>query len=202
VADVFNNPTDPQPPPPLETGGKPAFLKSPAGIALAVVVVVLVLGAAAAAVWWFMQNGGSGGSNAPTVKTVVTGSTKPGSTASSATLDLPITEPQEKPLESTFTFRNIFAPTVKRPQPVVLLSSNGTTSSVDVPKDTLYLQSIDEQNGVRMATFIWNDATYGLLEGESIPDTPWKVLDIREDSVVMLYGDTEVTLTPGQGLSK
>jgi hypothetical protein len=202
VADVFNNPTDPQPPPALETGSKPAFLKSPAGIALAVVAVLLVLGAAVVAALLYMQNGGFGGSKAPTVNTVVTGSTKPGSTATSATLELPIVEPQEKPLESTFTFRNIFAPTVKKPQPVVLLSSNGATSSVDVPKDTLYLQSIDEQNGVRMATFIWNDATYTLAEGESIPGTPWKVLDIREDSVVMLFGDTEVTLTVGQGLSK
>lgn len=202
MADVFNNPTDPQAPPPLESGGKPSFLKSPAGIIVAVVVVVVLLIAAGLAVYVFLFNSGGTGVNPPTIKTVAPGSTKPGSVAASVTLELPITEPQEKPLESTFSFRNIFAPTVKRPTAVTLQSSGSSTSTLNVPADTLYLVSIDEVNGERMASFIWNDATYQLGEGDTIAGTPWKVLDIRSDSVVMLFGDTEVTLTVGQGLSK
>lgn len=203
MADVFNNPTDPQAPPPIETGGKPSFLKSPAGIVVAVVVVVVLLIAAGLAVYMFMFSSGSGGgNNPPTVSTVATGSPKPGSVAASVTLELPVTEPQEKPLESTFSFRNVFAPTVKRPTVVTLKSSGSSTSTLNVPADTLYLVSIDEVNGERMASFIWNGATYQLGEGDTLTGTPWKVLDIRSDSVVMLYGDTEVTLTVGQGLSK
>ena len=41
-----------------------------------------------------------------------------------------------------------------------------------------------------------------LSKGDTLLDTPWKVVDIGDDSVEMLYGDTEVTLTVGQGLSK
>ena len=57
-------------------------------------------------------------------------------------------------------------------------------------------------NGEKVATFIWNGQTYVLSEGESIPDSPWKVLEINDDSVVMLFGDTRVTLSTGQGLTK
>lgn len=202
MADVFNNSTDPQAPPTSETGGKPSFLKSPAGIIVAVVVVALLLVAAGLAVYLFLFSSGSGGDAPPTVRTITTGTAKPGSAGASATLELPVTEPQERPLESTFSFRNIFAPTVKRPTPFVPPSSSTSTSSLDVPADTLYLVSIDEVDGERKATFIWNDETYQLAEGDGIAGTPWKVLDIRSDSVVMLYGDTEVTLTVGQGLSK
>jgi hypothetical protein len=71
-----------------------------------------------------------------------------------------------------------------------------------VPADTLYLQSIQTTNGKRTATFIWNGATYTVGEGETLSGTPWKVVQIKENSAVMLYGDTEVTLTVAQGLSK
>jgi hypothetical protein len=202
VADVFSNPTDTEASPVVETGSKPSFLKSPAGIIVAVAVVVVLLIAAGLAVYFFLFSGGAGGDASPTVKTITTGSAKPGSVAASVTLELPVTEPQDKPLESTFSFRNIFAPTVKRPVAVVVQSSSSSTATLNVPADTLYLVSIDEVNGERMASFIWNDATYQLGEGDTISGTPWKVLDIRSDSVVMLFGDTEVTLTVGQGLSK
>ena len=47
----------------------------------------------------------------------------------------------------------------------------------------------------------WADRILG-MSGDPIADTPWKVVSIGDTSVVMLYGDTQVTLTTGQGLSK
>ena len=48
----------------------------------------------------------------------------------------------------------------------------------------------------------WNGQTYTLAEGESIPNTPWQVLEINSSTVVMLYGDARITLSVGVGISK
>ena len=50
--------------------------------------------------------------------------------------------------------------------------------------------------------FGWNGTTYTLAEGEQVDDSPWKVLEINSDSVVMLFGDTRITLSTGQGITK
>ena len=63
-------------------------------------------------------------------------------------------------------------------------------------------QSIQTVNGVKTATLIWNGTTYNAVEGDTLGDTPWKVLEVNSDSVLMLYGDTQVTLTTGQILTK
>jgi len=47
-----------------------------------------------------------------------------------------------------------------------------------------------------------NDQTYTLAAGEVISGTPWQVLSVSSTSVTMLYGDTQVTLTVGQGITK
>ncbi|HSK47989.1 MAG TPA: hypothetical protein VLA05_08310 [Coriobacteriia bacterium] len=133
-----------------------------------------------------------------------------------------------KPLSSTFVFRDVFEPTMK---PSTLPSSSqgtsttdggtsadGTTTDgtnsdgtdggdgsgddVDVPADTLLLQSVSTVDGEPVATFVWNGQTYTVGEGDQLGETPWQVLDISGNTVVMLYGDTRVTLTVGQGISK
>ncbi len=50
--------------------------------------------------------------------------------------------------------------------------------------------------------FVWNGTTYTAGAGEVIGSSPWKVVEVGTDSVVMLYGDTQVTLSLGQGISK
>ena len=57
-------------------------------------------------------------------------------------------------------------------------------------------------DGVKTATFVWNGASYTLAEDGEIPNSPWKVLQINSNSVVMLFGDTQVTLSTGEGLTK
>jgi len=140
------------------------------------------------------------------------------------------TMPGTKPLSSTFVFRDVFEPTTKPSTPAGSsqgtstadggTSADGTTSDgsnsdgtdggdgdgdgddVDVPADTLLLQSVSTADGEPVATFVWNGQTYTAGEGDQLGETPWQVLDISGNTVVMLYGDTRVTLTVGQGISK
>ena len=116
------------------------------------------------------------------------------------------TSPPEQMLDETFTFRNVFAPTVTMPstpdEPSADSPSSSTTSETpNVPADTLVLTSISTENGEPLATFIWNSAQYVVGEGDQVGDSPWEVVTINSDSVVMLYGDSQVTLTVGQGYS-
>jgi hypothetical protein len=202
---------DPQPMPPIPPAEeRVSFLASTTGkIVLGVVALVVVLAILGTIAWVFVFSAPSAG----LTNGVVAATVKPVSTTTSASPSTSDTasavEPQQKPLESTFTFRNVFAPTLAVPAPASTLSSitaesSSTTkvSASSVPQDTLFLVSIQTEDGKKTATFIWNGTTYTLSEGGTIPDTPWKVLEIGESTVVMLYGDTQVTLSTGQGLSK
>jgi type IV pilus biogenesis protein PilP len=183
------------------------FLTSSTGrliIGGAILFVVVVI--AGALTFFFLVNSGG-----PVV--VVTpppsGSSKPASPTA------PPVSPPEAGLKETFTFRNIFAPTVEPPvAPTSATSSTTATASTEPSgstttssttsgaEDTLILKSIATDNGVKVATFEWNGANYECVEGDTVDDSPWKVVKINSDSVLMLYGDSQVTLTVGQGFSK
>ncbi len=111
-------------------------------------------------------------------------------------------EPDAVPLSSIFTFRDIFDPLMK-PEPAE--EDTGTAGpdgeGVVTEPDTLYLQDIVVDNGVSMAVLWYNSTAYTLPAGGVIPETPWQVLSVGADSVVMLYGDTQVTLVIGQGVA-
>jgi hypothetical protein len=106
--------------------------------------------------------------------------------------------------DDVFTFRDIFKPLLVAP------TTTTTTTSTTIPADsltptttgTLYLQSIVTQDGVAHAVLRLDGTDYTLAAGESIPDTPWRVLRVDATSVVMLYGDTQVVLSIGQGITK
>lgn len=183
---------------------KPAgFLSSTAGkLVVGGIAVIVVLGALAAIAFFFFI-----GRTSDEVEPVVTTPTvETSGTASANTSETAEPRPEQSP-EDLFTARNVFEPTVKL---TVASDSDsdgdgGGTSdggTPDVPADTLYLAGVSTVDGEPVAELIWNGETYSLGEGESIPGTPWKVLSISGDTVVMLYGDSRVTLTVGQGLSK
>jgi len=208
VADIPDNLDPPQPVEPSGTSEqRVGFFGSTVGkvvLALAALVVVLIVIGLFA--WFFLLNS-SAPQSGPSSATTSSGGSTVTSGSAAASESIPPVEPQERPLESTFTFRNVFAPTLKQPTPAAEVASATSSSSTSesaesVPENTLYLKSIQTENGKKTATFIWNGQTYKLGEGDTIPDTPWKVVEIGDSSVVMLYGDTQVTLSPGQGLSK
>lgn len=207
MADTPNS-IDPQLPS-VDSGQKPSFLATSTGrivvIGGALVAVIII----AVVVGLFVINSGFFGQGGAAVveQPVPVGGI---ASKSASETGAPIVDPPSKPLESSFTFRNVFAPTLKRPTEATLTvggsstsgSSSTSSDTVNVPDDTLFLESIQTTNGEKTATLIWNDQKYTVGEGDTIADTPWKVLEINDESVVMLYGDTEVTLTVGQGLSK
>jgi hypothetical protein len=205
VADTTGS-IDPQLPS-NEGGQKPPFLATSTGRIIVVGAALVVVAVIAVAVWLFVMNSGFFTQGSAVVQQTLPVGGVAGKSATETAA--PIVDPPRKPLESSFTFRNVFAPTVKRPTEVTLTagstdasSSGSSGDTVDVPDDTLFLESIQTTNGEKTATLIWNDQKYTVGEGDVIADTPWQVLEINDQSVVMLYGDTEVTLTVGQGLSK
>lgn len=107
--------------------------------------------------------------------------------------------------DEVFTFRDIFEPLIGAVSTDDTTPTETTTDTVEMSeyaKDTLYLIAIGSDNDEPFAKFVWNGKTYSLGEGDVIEGTPWKVLDIRTGDVVMLFGDQQVVLSVGQGISK
>ncbi len=109
--------------------------------------------------------------------------------------------------DQVFTFRDIFEPLLKPVKQTTTTTTTSTTTTTpvdtsDYSANTLYLIDIVTEGGVQKAVMVWDKEEMKLSEGQSIAGTPWKVLDIRETSVIMLYGDQQVTLTVGQGIQK
>lgn len=192
-----------------DPGQKPGFFKTTAGkitaIVLAVLAFLVIAGVVTFAVITFVfvdavQDGFD--------QAVNQGQGAQGSSAEATVA--PIVEPSEVPLSAIFTFRDIFNPLIK-PEPEEESTSTvtpgsgtstpGTPGSTVGEPDTLYLQDIVVENGVSKAVLLLNGATFTLAEGEAISGTPWLVLDISTGAVTMLYGDSQVTLVVGQGVS-
>jgi hypothetical protein len=205
VVDTANAPV--QPPDPgsgSAPAGKPGFLSTTAGkIVLAVVALFILLAIAGVVVGIFAVGGLSGWLKSGSVTVAPTaGSTTTTTTAAAAAIV--IVEPPQRPLSASFTFRNVFAPSIKTPvapSAEESSSADSTAGSTDSP-DTLYLIDIVSTDGESQGVFVWNGVTYTEGAGGTIDSSPWKVLEVGSDSVLMLYGDTQVTLTLGQGISK
>jgi len=111
--------------------------------------------------------------------------------------------------DQVFTFRDVFEPLLKPVKQTTTSTTTNTSTTTTTPvdandysADTLYLVDIITEGGVQKAVMVWDKDEMKLAEGQSVSGTPWKVLDIRESSVIMLYGDQQVVLTVGQGISK
>jgi hypothetical protein len=178
-------------------GSRTTFLSTPGGrIALIVGAVVVFLGIAAAAV--FLLLGFLGGVATDVVQDAID-SGQPASSVGTSTVTptLEPIEPGDVPYGDLFTFRDIFEPVLK-PTPAVVETETATTPG---EPDTLYLLNIIVEDGVPRAVLEFNGSEYILAEGEEIPGTPWQVLSVGSNSVVMLFGDSRVTLAIGQGVT-
>jgi len=89
------------------------------------------------------------------------------------------------------------------------------TSTVDgLVANTLYLIELSSYNDEPVGRFYWNGETYSSIsgleqdgymtvgEGDRLGDTAWSVVSLGTDSAVMQYGDVQVTLRIGQGITK
>lgn len=113
----------------------------------------------------------------------------------------------EVPNSEVFTFRDIFVPLLEplpEPGDATTTSTSSTTTDSVTPTNpgTLYLDGVVTQNGVLMAQLRYNGTSYTLGAGGVIPNSPWQVLRVTTSSVTMLYGDIQVTLSVGEGVTK
>lgn len=192
---------------------RPGFLSTSRGkiivIAVAVIGFLVIAGIVAALVFTFVIKDAAQDALTNGQVSQVTTTTAP--VAEEAEI---IVEPALVPLSDLFTFRDIFDPLLT---PVVTgdgTSGGGTgtggtgtggtgtggTGTFRGAEDTLYLLDIVVEDGVSKAVLSLNGAEYRLARGETISGTPWQVLSIGSSSVVMLYGDSQVTLSVGQGV--
>ncbi|MGB4593900.1 MAG: hypothetical protein WBI63_09030 [Coriobacteriia bacterium] len=108
--------------------------------------------------------------------------------------------------DEVFTFRDIFEPLITAEDasstPEASPDSTSAPDATEYAADTLYLVSVTTTGDEPEANMVWDQQEYTLSEGDAIPDSPWKLLEIRDDSVVMLFGDQQVILTVGQGIQK
>ncbi len=203
MVDSFNKvATDASSPDGVSSGatGSSGFLSTTMGKIVLGGVALIVIGAAIVAILLVFVFNQDDVINVPVIIPTETTAT------TSAAGESEPTERRPDEWVDTFAFRNIFEPTSKvtlSPEVSADGGSGATSETVDtdIPEDTLYLSSITTVDGVLVANLVWNGATYPLSEGGTIPGTPWKVLSVSGDTVVMLYGDTRITLGVGQGIS-
>lgn len=187
---------------PAPAGG---FLSSTLGKLIVGGVILFAIAGAAAAIFFFFFLASSPG---PEVVVPPTGAVASTSTPTGESTETPTERPAGK-LNSVFRFRNPFQPAVSPPAtPTSGTAGSGDTSgttSIDtsnIPDNTLVLTAIETVDGSPQASFVWNGTEYTVGEGERLGDTPWRCIQINESSVVMLYGDSQVTLSLGQGITK
>jgi hypothetical protein len=82
-------------------------------------------------------------------------------------------------------------------QPVILPASELDEGN---EANTLTLLEIIEENGDLQAVLQLGTNKYTLGSGETITGSSWQVVSVGSSSVVMLFGDTQVTLSIGQGI--
>lgn len=166
---------------------------------LAIIVGVIV------ALVVFVFSKPSSTSTAPSSPAVSTGTASKGTTATAESK-----EPAAEVANSeVFTFRDIFKPLLSKATSATASatgtpssSSSSTATSGTSTPGTLYLTDISSENGAYAGTFVLDGKTYKLGNGKQVGSTPWQVVTLSSGSAVMLYGDTRVTITVGQGISK
>ena len=188
--------------PPEGDEGKKGFFSTTTGRIVGIVVALLIVGGivAAIAVFLFVFIFDSAVDDALDDMVVI----ETTATASVEESMVAAMEPDEIPYPDIYTFRDIFDPLVPPPAEVesgTVDASEGKYTS-DVADGTLLLEGIVIENGVPTAILVYNGTEYRLVEGQGIPGTPWLVLTIDENSVVMQYGDSQVTLTVGQAVTR
>jgi hypothetical protein len=98
-----------------------------------------------------------------------------------------------------FTPRNPFEPVILPASafPTSSTASAGSTGTAD----TLVLQEIITDNGVRKAVLSFGGTLYTVAAGERLGNTPWDVLSVGTTTVTMRYAEEAVPpLSVGQGV--
>lgn len=184
--------TSPESGPSSKAGGIQGFFSTTVGrivlIGGAVAILLVILGVVAV----ILLGGFVGQQLSEAPSGSVTTTQAAGSTSASATV----------PAVPAVTDGDVFSP--RNPfEPVVVPASATATEGTGVvtgDENTLTLIEIIEENGVRKAVLQLGATTYTLAAGEQLGSTPWQVVSVGTTSVTVLYGDSQIVLTVGQGI--
>lgn len=105
--------------------------------------------------------------------------------------------------------RDPFKPLITPDSPVAVIpglggtpGAGGTDGNGFVPGGTsITLVEINEVDGELEATIVVNGVTYQVKEGETFADS-YQVIELTEDSAVIMFGDTAFELKVGQQILK
>lgn len=178
-------------------GGAVAILLVIAGIAAALLITV------------FGIFGGKTAAPVPPVSTAAAATSTAGTAPSQEPSSVNITI---APIGNAdvYTVRDPFQPLIQNPLATATPTpSSNTTGSGSNPttqtggdENTLTLVSISTVDGVNKGTFLVGTTTYVAGAGEQLGSTPWQVISVGSTSAVVLFGDEQVTLAVGQGVTK
>lgn len=184
---------------------KPGFLSTTGGRIVAIVAGLGVLGIIAGVAAAILLQG-LAVDVAEDILSDVTAPTAPAAGGTTTTGTVSAASPaREVKNAEVFTFRDIFDPLLKPiPEPSAPSTTTPSATDTETPyaQGVLYLDGVVTEDGVLKAVLRYNGQTYTLGPGEGIPGTPWEVLRVSSTSVTMLYGDVQVTLAVGQGITK
>jgi hypothetical protein len=78
-------------------------------------------------------------------------------------------------------------------------NNNGGNDDEEEEDATLTLEDIVTEDDVRKAVVKLDGVTYTLGAGEQVGDSDWSIVEVNEETVVVLYGDVRIELSIGQG---
>ncbi|MHB8840314.1 MAG: hypothetical protein ACYC56_00770 [Candidatus Aquicultor sp.] len=107
-------------------------------------------------------------------------------------------------------YRDPFTPLSEPTTTVSVTSSAGSFGGVQVGQsgdttptsNSLALKAIANVNGIKFAVVIYKAQEYAVEEGDQIAGSPFKVTDIGDGSISLLYGDDRLTLQVGDEIIK
>lgn len=179
-------------------------------VLVSVLAIIAVSCGVAVYVAWGRFTGATGGSVAKLTDGSRVVKNGPAESKTSQKPSDPAAEPPPVANSDVFTLRDPFRPLIRPASETSTTETSGTAGSGETSGSaegttsagpgTLILQDIVMDDGEQKAVLQYEDKTYTLAAGEAIPDTPWAVLSVRDRSVTMLYGDSQIVLTVGQGM--
>jgi hypothetical protein len=202
VSDDTQMESTPAPQVPPQTPAGPAagggFFSTAVGRAVLIGGAVIILLAIVGVVVFSVLGASLFGTGTPTsTQNVPTGVPTASTPASSAVASTSV------PAVPAITNRDVFTPRDPfLPIAAPTLSSSGVTSESGDNDDALTLSDIVTNNGVRQAVFHYENHTYTVGNGDTVDSSSWKVIKVNSSSVVMEFGDQQVTFSPGEGITK
>ncbi|HDP69223.1 MAG TPA: hypothetical protein ENN38_00210 [Actinobacteria bacterium] len=182
------------------------FLKTKKGRMLAIIIGILSIAVVLLFIFFIIFSRGQ------TIDTTVV--TKPA--ADSVTTEEKTPEAEGKPSENNdemtdgfevYQYKDPFEPLVVASNSTTTTTTGaGTTTTSEAETDSeiqvLVLEDIYIDDGVEYASIRYGGTVYKVTEGDRVDSSPFQVISIGEESVILLYGEDQLEVKLGQEIIK